>query len=230
MKKSIVMTLIFALFLSVASSAFAVETRAVTAHINGVPETANTGDTLDVAISLTNNETGAAETAVMADFKVNYNADVLEYVEGSANTTYVDKGNGSLTLQYFGNASETFTLQFKVIGEKGTESAVTFVPTQLTTTGTIGLIPETTSVTVKVPGEEEPEENTTTDENTTEPTEPTEPEHKDPTGTGSETEEPEVDENGKPTKIPQTGVNFAVVGGVVIALVAVAAVAKKIND
>ena len=99
MKKSIVMTLIFALFLSVASSAFAVETRAVTAHINGVPETANTGDTLDVAISLTNNATGAAETAVMADFKVNYNADVLEYVEGSANTTYVDKGNGSLTLQ-----------------------------------------------------------------------------------------------------------------------------------
>ena len=226
MKKSIVMTLVLALIISLSSMVFAaVELVPVTASVTSSAEAgvAKTGDIVTVTVSLLKD--GVAQNIDMADLNITYNASVLKYVEKSAGAKYETVSNGTVSAQYMGVGKTSLTFQFEVIGEKGTESPVTFVPVQLTSTGVEYKV-ESASTTIKVgPVEEEPGIDEPTNPGTTEPANPGEEIPKD-----SGSKKDEVEQTGKPSKLPQTGINYVVVGGVVVALIAVAAVAKKIND
>lgn len=223
MKKSIVMTLIIALLISLASMVNAVTLVPVTASMSGVPETLKEGDEFTVKIKLTNKETGNQETATMGGFRITYDASVLEYVSSNSRDPQITAGN--VRLDYLGNTDPEFTVTFRVIGKVESKSTLTFEPIQFTQTD-VELKADSVSAEVNVTAAQvtpEPQENTTVPGNQTTPTpeKPTE----DPSNVA-----PKEDDGQKPTKIPQTGVNFMVIGGVIVAIVAFVAIMKKVRD
>lgn len=216
MKKLLSGIVAIALFIGLATNV-----NAATLSVNKTE--VNEGDTVSVTVR-------ADKTTDSITTDVKYDAEAFEYVTGSvsSNIKNVDATaeNGVVSVVSYGTDDVTgayVTLTFKA---KKTADAASFEVTKLRTNGGEAAPAATT---VKVVEETAtPEDNTNTDNSSTGTTGTTESTETATTTSSESTSSAKVDDQGKViTKLPQTGVNYVAVAGIVLMLVAGVVVTLK---
>lgn len=204
------------------------------ATINASNTEVNKGDKITVTVKLD-------KPTQAIDLVLNYDANIFEYVKGSASSTIGDLTindtvAGEVRLSAASATNSTTAVTYTFIAKENADAS-TFTASGLVTESEEEFTVNTVTVSV-VEKEEQPTEDPTDKPEDEQPTEdPTDkPEDEQPAEdpTDKPAEDPEtsfVDENGNTiTKLPQTGVSvYQVVAGIAIVSIAAIFVVKKIS-
>ena len=211
---------------------------AATTNVNAATAVSNAKAEVESTVTVTV-DFGSAENA---DGTVTYNTEVLKFVGGPSVTFEPTAGTINFSMSQIGGLGKT-TFTFTAV--KAGTADVTVTVTNSQDASAVGTFAGKVEVTEKAkPVEpEQPTEPTTPvePEQPTEPTTPVEPSTPDngnqqqpapsnPAPAAPVATNPAPAVNGMPTRLPQTGVNYAAVAMIALAVVAVVAGTIKLNN